>query len=101
MASPRRGYDLAVQEVELALLVISAFVIVAAIAVRYRTRLVHRPLLLGALLGIVPGIVGSVVVLVPRTDLIPDAAEPYLWLTIGFIASGIALFALSRGAIER
>jgi hypothetical protein len=49
----------------------------------------------------VPGILGAVIVLVPRTDLIPDSAEPYLWILIGLIASGIALIALTVGFARR
>ena len=59
--------------------------------------LARHPLAIGALLGIVPGIIGAVVVLVPRTDLVPDAAEPFLWVTIGLVATGMALVALTIG----
>jgi hypothetical protein len=86
-----------VQEIELALIVGSALALLVLIAVRYRSRLGQRPLLLGALLGILPGILGAIVVLVPRTDLVPDAAEPYLWLGLGLLATGIAIIALSLG----
>lgn len=88
------------QEIELALIVGSALALLATVAIRYRTSLVRRPLLLGALLGIVPGVLGAIVVIVPRTDLIPDSAEPYVWLGLGLLASGIALLALSWGAVR-
>jgi hypothetical protein len=89
-----------VQEIELALIVASALALLALAAVRYRTRLSQRPLLLGALLGILPGILGAIVVLVPRTDLVPDALEPYFWVALGLVASGIALVAVSLGVVR-
>ena len=95
------GYDPAVQEIELALIVVSGLGLLAIGAIRLHDHYPDRPLLLGALLGIVPGILGAVIVLVPRTDLIPDGAEPYLWLTIALATSGLAIFALSRGVARR
>lgn len=88
------------QEIELAFLVASALVLLVFAAVRYRLHLGHRPLLVGALFGVVPGIVGAVVVLVPRTDLVPDGAEPFLWVAIGLVAGGFVLLALWRGAVD-
>ena len=89
------------QEVEVGLIVASIFVIVAVWIMRARAHLAERPLAMGALIGIVPGILGAIVVLVPRTDLIPDSAEPFLWILIGLIATGIALVALSVGFARR
>ena len=88
------------QGIELALIVASAIALLTVAAVRYRLRLSQRPRVLGALLGIVPGVLGAIIVLVPRTDLIPDSAEPYLWLLLGLLASGIAIVALTRGLAE-
>jgi hypothetical protein len=90
-----------VQEVELWLIVASILAIVAVWVLRARAHLSERPLAIGALIGIVPGILGAIVVLVPRTDLIPDGAEPFLWILIGLIATGLALVALSVGFARR
>jgi hypothetical protein len=89
------------QEVELGLIVASILGLVVLWVLRSRAHLSDRPLAIGAVIGIVPGILGAVVVLVPRTDLIPDSAEPFLWILIGLIASGIALFALTVGFARR
>jgi hypothetical protein len=90
-----------VQEIELGLIVASVIAIVVSVVVRFRYELVRRPVLIGALIGIVPGVLGAVVVLVPRTDLVPDTAEPWIWLGIAVIASVVAMFAIWRGVVER
>jgi hypothetical protein len=90
-----------VQEVELALITAGALAILVAFAVRFRVHLRSRPVLLGSLLGIVPGILGAVIVLVPRTDLVPDSAEPWIWLMIAVLTSAIVLAAVSRGLFSR
>lgn len=89
------------QEVELWLIVASILAFVVVGALRGRAHLHRRPLTIGALLGIAPGILGAVIVLVPRTDLIPDQIEPFLWVLIGLIAAGVALIALSVGFARR
>ena len=94
-------YHSPVQTVELALLVGAALAILVLATVRVRATFSERPVVLGAMLGIVPGILGAVIVLVPRTDLIPDAAEPALWITVGLVTSGLALVAFSLGLARR
>jgi di/tricarboxylate transporter len=89
------------QEVELGLIVTSTLAILVVLALRTRTHLNDRPLVIGAILGIVPGILGALIVLVPRTDLIPDSAEPFLWLLIGLVATAIVLIAVSVGYARR
>jgi len=89
------------QEVELGLIVASILAIVAVWVIRARSHVSERPLAIGALIGVVPGILGAIVVLVPRTDLIPDGIEPLLWVLIALIATGIALLALSVGVARR
>jgi hypothetical protein len=89
------------QEVELALIVASILALVIIWILRSRASLTDRPVATGALIGIVPGILGAIIVLVPRTDLIPDSAEPFLWIVIGLIASGIVLIALTMGFARR
>jgi di/tricarboxylate transporter len=89
------------QEVELGLIVASTLAILVAIALRTRAHLTDRPLVIGAILGVVPGILGAVIVLVPRTDLIPDTAEPFLWLLVGLVATALVLVAVSVGYARR
>ena len=89
------------QEVELALIGAGALALVVIWAIRGDHHLNRRPTLVGALLGIVPGIIGAVVVLVPRTDLVPDPAEPYLWILVATVATGVVFAALVRGVIRR
>jgi di/tricarboxylate transporter len=89
------------QEVELGLIVASTLAILVVLALRTRAHLRDRPIVIGAILGIVPGILGAVIVLVPRTDLIPDSAEPFLWLLVGLVATGIVLVAVSVGFARR
>jgi hypothetical protein len=90
-----------VQEVELWLIVAAALAIAVVWTIRARAHLAEHPLAIGAMLGVVPGLIGAVIVLVPRTDLIPDGVEPLLWILIGLTASGIALVALSVGFARR
>jgi hypothetical protein len=89
------------QEVELGLIVASTLAILVVLALGTRAHLRDRPIAIGAVLGIVPGILGAVIVLVPRTDLIPDSAEPFLWLLVGLVATGIVLVAVSVGFARR
>jgi hypothetical protein len=90
-----------VQEIELYLVVAAVLGIIAVAALRARAKFAEKPFALGALLGVVPGILGAVVVLVPRTDLVPDAVEPLIWAAIALTALGIALLALSSGLVRR
>jgi di/tricarboxylate transporter len=89
------------QEVELGLIVTSTLAILVVLALRTRAHLNDRPLVIGAILGVVPGILGAVIVLVPRTDLIPDSAEPFLWLLVGLVATAVVLVAVSVGYARR
>jgi len=104
--SPRRPFGPSrtiaeVQGIEVALLVAASLVILGAGALRYRHAAAHNPRAYGALLGIVPGVLGAVVVLIPRTDLFPDNAEPAVWLVVGMAATGIILAAASIGLQRR
>lgn len=90
-----------VQNIELWLLAAAVLGVAVAWSIHSRATLARRPLVVGALLGIIPGVLGAVVVLVPRTDLVPDAAEPYLWLLIGLVASGAVIVALGIGVVRR
>lgn len=89
------------QQVEIALIVASILTIVVVWAVSSGAHLGKRTVTTGAILGIVPGILGAVIVLIPRTDLIPDGDEPFLWILVGLIATGIVLVALSVGFARR
>jgi hypothetical protein len=86
--------------VEVALLIAASFAAVGAVALRSGVGANHRTAL-GALLGIVPGIVGAFVALFPRTDLIPDSAEPAIWIVIGTAVTGIILAAATIGFARR
>jgi hypothetical protein len=90
-----------VQQVELWLIVAAAILVVAAAAFHIRARFARRPVVIGAVLGIVPGILGAIIVLVPRTDLVPDTFEPLLWFLIATLAGAAALLALSVGVARR
>jgi hypothetical protein len=90
-----------VQQLELWLLV---GVVLAAIVfgtMRQRARLSRHPIALGALLGIVPGIIGAVIVLVPRTDLVPDDAEPVVWLAVWLAVGFAVIIAATIGVVRR
>ncbi len=50
------------------------------------------------LLGVIAGVLGALVVLIPRIDLIPDQLEPELWVLVIAIASGVVLVVLYRRA---
>ena len=89
------------QEVELALIGAGALALVVIWAIQGDHHLTRRPAFGGALLGIVPGILGAVVVLVPRTDLVPDPAEPYLWILVATVATGVVFAAVVRGVSRR
>jgi hypothetical protein len=90
-----------VQQIEVWLIVAGTLVLLAASAFHYRATLARRPLALGAALGIIPGILGALIVLVPRTDLIPDQVEPGLWIGLTLLVSGMFLTAIWMGAMRR
>jgi hypothetical protein len=89
------------QQVELGLIVLITLAVLSLTAYRFRAKVRERPLVFGAMLGFVPGILGAVVVLVPRTDLVPDDAEPGIWIGIALVATGIVLASLSVGLARR
>lgn len=89
------------QVVELALIGAGALALVVAWAIRGDHQLTRRPALGGALLGIAPGIIGAVVILVPRTDLVPDPIEPYLWILVATVATVIVVAAVVRSLRHR
>jgi hypothetical protein len=89
------------QEVELGLIVASSLAILVVLAIRAGAHRSDPPLVIGAILGVVPGILGAVIVLVPRTDLIPDSAEPFLWALVGVVATVVVVVAVSVGLARR
>lgn len=89
------------QQLEVWAIVGGALSLLAASAFHNRATLARRPLALGAVLGIVPGVLGAMVVLIPRTDLIPDTAEPALWIVLTLVVSGVFLTAIWMGALRR
>ena len=96
-----RVYHRTVQQIELWLIVGGALLIVAAIAHHYRATLARHPLASAAALGVVPGLLGATVVLVPRTDLIPDQVEPALWVGLIVVVSALFMTAIWMGAMRR
>lgn len=91
----------AMQEVELALIAAAVLTVVVGWAIRTRAHSSARSLGVGAILGIVAGIIGAVVVLVPRTDLIPDGIEPLIWIVIGVVGTAVTVLALTMGWARR
>jgi hypothetical protein len=89
------------QQLEVWAIVGGALGLLAAGAFHNRAKLARRPLALGAALGIVPGILGAIVVLIPRTDLIPDQVEPALWIGLTLFVSGLLLTSIWLGALRR
>ena len=88
------------QEIELWVLAAAVLALMVVWAMRSRATIARHPVAFGSMLGIVPGILGAVLVLVPRTDLVPDSAEPYLWIGIALAASGAAIVALTIAAVR-
>ncbi len=89
------------QQIELALIAAGSLTILVVWFVRSRAHLMDRPNAVGAMLGIVPGILGAVIVLVPRTDLVPDQAEPFIWLIVVVVVGCVAVIAWSTGSARR
>ena len=89
------------QQIELWLIVGGALIIVAAVAHHYRAMVARHPVASAVLLGVVPGILGAFVVLVPRTDLLPDQIEPGLWVGLIVVISGLFMTAIWLGALRR
>jgi len=89
-----------VQGLEVLLIIAAAFVAIGAIALRYGVGTRNRTAL-GAMLGIVPGVLGAFVALFPRTDLVPDSAEPAIWIVIATAVTGIILAAATIGFARR
>lgn len=94
-------YHRGMQQLAVWAIVGGALSLLAASAFHNRATLARRPLALGAALGIVPGVLGAIVVLIPRTDLIPDQAEPALWIGLTLLVSGLFLTAIWMGALRR
>jgi hypothetical protein len=89
-----------VQGVEVMLLIGASFAMLGAAAVRMGAMSRNR-LVVSAVLGIIPGLLGAFVALFPRTDLVPDSAEPAIWLVIGTAVTGIILAAATIGLARR
>lgn len=89
------------QQIELWIIVGVLLALLAASAFHYRVMLARRPLALGAALGVIPGVLGAIIVLVPRADLIPDQVEPALWIGVTLLVSGMFLTAIWMGALRR
>ena len=44
------------------------------------------------LLGLVPGVIGAILILVPNVDLVPDEIETDLWIAAVVVVSTVAVF---------
>lgn len=42
------------------------------------------------MLGIVPGIIGAIIILVPRVDLLPDETENDAWIAAAILITAVA-----------
>jgi hypothetical protein len=80
-----------VQAIELLLIASGILLGVALVAVRFRHVTLTDHTLPRILLGVVPGVIGALLILVSRMDIVPDDAESDLW--------GVALVAISAIAI--
>jgi uncharacterized membrane protein HdeD (DUF308 family) len=80
-----------VQTVELLVIAASALGLAALFAVRQRhvrDSDTHWPRML---LGIVPGLIGVLLVMVPLSDFIPDEAEGSIWLVVAVAVSAVVV----------
>lgn len=94
---PSQGESLRVQALQLVLIASVILLAVAVLAVQHRRITVADRPWPRLLLGVVPGVIGAVVILVSRTDLVPDEFENDLWLVVAVvITAGAALGTVYR-----
>lgn len=89
------------QTVELLVIAASAIGLAALFAVRQRHVRDSDTHLPRMLLGIVPGLIGVLLVMVPLSDLVPDGAEGSIWLVVAVAISVVVavgtVYRLVRG----
>ena len=88
------------QTVELFVIAAAAIGLAALLAVRQRNRNAdtHWPRIV---LGVVPGLLGVLLVLVPLSDLVPDQVEGSIWLIVAVVISVVivigTIYRVARG----
>ena len=78
------------QAFELVLIAAAILVVSAVLAADYRHRSGTDRHLPKLMLGIVPGLVGAVLILAPRVDLIPDQNENDAWIVAAILITAVA-----------
>lgn len=79
------------QALELILIAGSVIALVAYFAVRQRHVTDDSSRWPRILLGIVPGIIGVALVIVPQADVVPDEAEGAIWIALAIALSAVAI----------
>lgn len=79
------------QALELILIAGSVIALVAYVAVRQRHVTDDDSRWPRILLGIVPGVIGVSLVIVPQADIVPDDAEAAIWIALAIALSAIAI----------
>lgn len=79
------------QALELILIAGSVIALVAYFAVRQRHVTDDDSRWPRILLGIVPGVIGVSLVIVPQADIVPDDAEGAIWIALAIALSAVAI----------
>lgn len=79
------------QALELILIAGSVIALVAYFAVRQRHVTDDDSRWPRILLGIVPGVIGVALVIVPQADIVPDDAEGAIWMALAIALSAVAI----------
>lgn len=89
------------QAIELLIIAGSAIAVVALLAVRHRNGANDISRWPRILMGIVPGLIGVALVVIPQADMIPDEAEGAAWMAVAIVVSAFAIlgtfYRLARG----
>jgi hypothetical protein len=80
-----------VQAAQLLLIAAFAIIAVAWFASRHRHVVTSDRVWVRALIGIVPGIIGALIILVTSMDLLPDDLEDGAWLVVLVAISAVAI----------
>jgi hypothetical protein len=80
-----------VQAAELLLISSVALIAVAWFTSRHREVVTSDRVWVRALIGIVPGVIGALIILVTSIDLLPDDIEEGAWLFVLIVISAIAI----------
>jgi hypothetical protein len=80
-----------VQAAQLLLIAAFAIIAVAWFTSRHRQVVTSDRVWVRALIGIVPGIIGALIILVTSMDLLPDDLEDGAWLVVLVAISAVAI----------